>query len=180
MSAVRTSLHRLIFCTGPMNSRAASGRRAMFDVIERSWSAAASRLDLWRYRIETHAKRLARAWCYFTGRLSVDDAQTVLLDCRYVAGWHPLLTLCVEDVLAEARETFADHPELPRLIADGCERVGDKWESHGDELYNARRWAIELAEGYAANEGITLVRLTEGADLPRVKDAAGIAEGGEP
>jgi hypothetical protein len=49
----------------------------MFDFIQRSYCAAASRLDLWRYRVETRAKRLSRAWRYFTGRLSVDDAQTV-------------------------------------------------------------------------------------------------------
>jgi hypothetical protein len=152
----------------------------MFDFIQCSYSAAASRLDLWRYRVEARAKRLSRAWRYFTGRISADDAQSIMFDCERPAGCHPLLTLCVEDVLAEARETFVDPPELPRLIADGCERVGDKWESHNDELYEARRWAIELAEEYAANEGITLVRLGEDDALPNVKDAGGIAEGGEP
>ena len=30
-------------------------------------------------------------------------------------------------------------PELPRLIADGCARVADKWECHSDELYTVRR-----------------------------------------
>ena len=51
----------------------------------------------------------------------------VMLDCRHPAGWHPLLVLTVEDTLAQAREEIADHPDLPRLVADGCARVADKW-----------------------------------------------------
>ena len=119
------------------------------------------RIGLWRYRARLRLTRLVRAWWYFMGRLSADDAQRVMLDCQAPAGWHPLLMLTVEDTLEQARESFADHPALARLIADGCARVGDKWESYGDELYEARRWAIDVAEGYAADEGITLVRLDD-------------------
>ena len=78
-------------------------------------------------------------------------------DCRYPAGWHPLLVLTVEDTLEQAREEIADHPDLSRLVADGCARVGTKWESYNDELWEARRWAIGLAKNYADEEGITLV-----------------------
>jgi hypothetical protein len=152
----------------------------MFDYIERPYIAVASRFDLWRDRAKNRAERLLRAWRYFTGRLSADDARWIMFECERPAGCHPLLTLCVDDVLEQARETFADHPELSRLIADGCERVGDKWVSHNDELYDAGRWAIELAQEYAANEGVTLVRLDESDPPPHVKDAGGIAEGGEP
>lgn len=81
----------------------------------------------------------------------------IMHDCRNPAGWHPLLVLTVEDTLEQARETFTDHPELPRLIAEGCTRVGDKWASYGDDLYLAKLWATDLAEEYAAQEGITLV-----------------------
>ncbi len=80
-----------------------------------------------------------------------------MLDCRHPAGWHPLLVLTVEDTLEQAREEIADHPDLPRLVGDGCARVADKWESYNDELWEARRWAINLAKSYAADEGITLV-----------------------
>jgi hypothetical protein len=83
----------------------------------------------------------------------------MMLDCRCPAGWHLLLVLTVEDTLEQAREDLADHPDLPRLIADGCARVGDKWESFNDELREARRWAIDLAKEYAADEGITLTAL---------------------
>lgn len=85
-----------------------------------------SHLGLGRYRARARIERLSRAWRYFTGGLTTDDAQRVMLDCRDPAGWHPLLVLTVEDTLEQARETFAYHPELARLIADGCARVGDK------------------------------------------------------
>ncbi len=75
--------------------------------------------------------------------------------------WHPLLVLTVEDTLEQAREAVADHPDLPRLIADGCARVSDKWKSYNDELWEARRWAIGLAKEYAADEGIALVALDD-------------------
>jgi len=136
----------------------------MFDRRQQSLSAIISRLSRARYRTIASFRRLARAWGYFTGRLSGDDAQRIMLDCRYPAGWYPLLILTVEDTLQEARETFADHPELPRLIADGCAHVAGKWVSHHDELYTARGWAISTAESYAAAEAISLVRRDEDAD----------------
>ena len=131
----------------------------------------ASCVDLCHYRAQTRLARLARAWRYFMERLSVHDAQRVMLDCRASAGWHPLLVLTVEDTIEQARETFADHPDLPRLIADGCARVGDKWESYRDELYEARRWAIDVAEGYATDEGIMLTRLDDEARAATGEDA---------
>ena len=87
-----------------------------------------------------------------------------MLDCRHPAGWHPLLVLTVEDTLEQAREDLADHPDLPRLIADACARVGDKWESYNDQLWEARHWAINLAKNYAAEEGLTLVPLDDAHD----------------
>jgi hypothetical protein len=84
-----------------------------------------------------------------------------MLDCRYPAGWHPLLVLTVEDTLEQAREKIADHPDLPRLIAGGCARVGDKWEPCCGELLEARCWAINLAKNHAADEGITFVLLND-------------------
>ena len=152
----------------------------MFDFVYRPCRAVASHLDLWRWRAQNRAQRLSRAWRYFMGRLNADDAQSLTLDCRYAAGWHPLLVLTVEDTLEQARETFADHPELLRLIADGCARVGDKWESYNDDLHEARRWAIELAADYAATEGITLVRLDENAATASGEPGSNAAEGGRP
>jgi hypothetical protein len=152
----------------------------MFDLLERPCRAVASRLSLWRWGARDRAQRLSRAWRYFMGRLRAEDAQTIMLDCQSAAGWHPLLVLTVEDALEQARETFADHPELPRLIADGCARVGSKWESYNDELYEARLWAIELAEGYAAAEGIALIRLDEDAETAGDEPDSDAAKGRMP
>ena len=133
----------------------------MFDVAHRRVSAFRS----WaRDRCCRAGYRLAqwrRAWRYATDRLSPDDVQWIMLDCRFPAGWHPLLVLTVEDTLEQAREELADHPALRRLLADGCARVGDKWESYNDELWEARRWAISLAREYATDEGITLTALDD-------------------
>jgi hypothetical protein len=131
----------------------------MFSGIRRILRRIWNQIGLRRYRLKHRLQRLRRAWRYAYGSLSADDAQWVLIDCHDTAGWHFLLTLTVEDTLEQAREIFADHPELRRLIEDGCSRVGRKWESYNDDLFEARRWAIELAEGYASDEGITLIRI---------------------
>lgn len=133
----------------------------MFDVAHRRVSGFRPWARDRCYRAGYRLARWRRAWRYATGRLSADDAQRLILDCRYPAGWHPLLVLTVEDTLEQAREELADHPALPRLLADGCARVGDKWESYNDELWEAQRWAIGLAREYAADEGITLTALDD-------------------
>lgn len=152
----------------------------MSDILARHYDALDDRFWRWRCRMTDRVQRLARAWRYFTGSLSADDAQWIMFDCERPAGCYPLLTLSVDDVLAQAREIFADHPELRRLIADGCQRVSDRWESYNDDLHNARDWAIELAEEYAANEGITLVRLEQSDAASDIQDAGGTGEGGKP
>lgn len=133
----------------------------MFDIAHRRVSALRSWARGRRYRAGYRLAQWRRAWRYAIDGLSPDDAQRMMLDCRDPAGWHPLLVLTVEDTLEQAREELADHPELPRLLADGCARVADKWESYNDELWEARRWAIGLAREYATDEGITLTALDD-------------------
>ena len=150
----------------------------MFDRLKAACPRVADRIAHRWFRARYRLARLSRAWAYFRNRLDADEAQRIMLDCEYPAGWHPLLVLTIEDALEQAREVFADHPDLPRLINDGCARVASKWESYNDELYEARRWAIDLAADYSAAEGITLTRLegdsdhaaseTEGNDHPAV------------
>ena len=137
----------------------------MFDIIRRTGGIVRVWVRDRCYRFRTRLAQWRRAWRYATNRLSADEAQRIMLDCRDPAGWHPLLVLTVEDTLEQAREDLVDHPELPRLIADGCARVGDKWESYNDELWEARRWAIDLAKGYADDEGITLAPLEDEREL---------------
>ncbi len=134
----------------------------MFDRIKTASSGLTGGIAHWRFYVCYRVARLCRAWAYFHGNLNADDAQRIMLDCEYAAGWYPLLVLTVEDTLEQAREIFADHPDLRRLTNDGCARVGDKWESYNDELYEARRWAIDLAAEYAAAEAIPLKRLDDG------------------
>jgi hypothetical protein len=51
-----------------------------------------------------------------------------------------------------------------------CPRRG-QGEAYGDELCKALRWAINVAEGYAAAEGITLARLDDEATAEPAEDA---------
>lgn len=136
----------------------------MCDVIRRRTAAVTSWTRRHRYRCGVMLSRWTRAWRYAAGRLSANDAQQLMLDCSYSAGSHPLLVLTVEDTLQQAREEIADHPDLLRLVADGCARVADKWEPYYGELLEARRWAIDLAKNYAADEGITFVLLNDEHD----------------
>lgn len=136
----------------------------MSDIAHRTARALRSWASHRCYRFRSRLAHWRRAWHYATDRLSADDAQRMMLDCRYSAGWHPLLVLTVKDTLEQAREELADHPDLPRLLADGCARVGDKWESYNDELWEARRWAIGLAKEYAAQEGIVLIPIEDDFD----------------
>ncbi|WP_324778750.1 hypothetical protein [Thiobacillus sedimenti] len=155
----------------------------MFDRLKAACPRVADRIAHRWFRARYHLARLSRAWAYFRDRLDADEAQRIMLDCEYPAGWHPLLVLTVEDALEQAREIFADHPDLPRLINDGCARVASKWESYNDELYEARRWATDLAADYAVAEGVILTRLeavgdhaasdTEGDDHTAVSKEGG-------
>lgn len=110
----------------------------------------------WRQR--ERYRRLRRAWRYASGRLTADDAQTMMLECEDSAGWHPLIVLTVEDTLEDALELYADHPQLAQLIAEGCARVAHKWEDHSDILSEARRWALNIAGDYAIEDGVVLIQ----------------------
>ena len=136
----------------------------MLDIIRRTGGIVRAWARDRCYHFRTRLAQWQRAWRYATNRLSADEAQRIMLDCRDPAGWHPLLVLTVEDTLEQAREDLADHPDLPRLIADGCARVGDKWESYNDDLWEGRRRAIGLAKDYAADEGIRFVPLEDGLE----------------
>ena len=128
----------------------------MFNVAYRPRWTPVLALELWRRRLYRHIARVGRAWAYLAGRLTPADAQQIIRDCCRPAGWHPLMVLTVDDVLAQARKTFADHPELPWLVAEACLHVERRWESYGDELEQAQSWAIELVQRYAPDDGIVL------------------------
>lgn len=129
------------------------------DFIERSGAAIRRQ----RFRVRYRLARYARAWRYAINSLSTDEAQEVLIDRRYPAGWHSLVILSVDDAMEQVLEQFMDHPELRRLVADGCARVGQKWEDYGDARYAAQDWAIQLAQDYAESEGVVLTRREDAA-----------------
>jgi hypothetical protein len=124
-------------------------RQTIFQRVRRSrfWWA-------WRARLT----RARRAWRYARGTMTADDAQSITTDCRYLAGWHPLAILSTESTLDFALEVYEDHPELARLVADACDRVGDKWDDYSESASAAQDWAMEKVAEYAAQEGIDLVK----------------------
>jgi hypothetical protein len=136
----------------------------VFDVIRCTGAIVASWARRHHYHCGVNLGRWTRVWRYAARRLSADEAQRLMLDCRHPAGWHPLFVLTVADTLEQARREVADHPDLPRLIADGCARVGDKWEPYCGELLEARCRAINLAKNYAADEGVTFVLFNDEHD----------------
>lgn len=112
----------------------------------------------WRRQIAKTLQRAKRAWHYACNRLTPEDAQTLFLECRDPAGWHPLDLLTVEDVTEEARDIFFDHPELPRLIAKACRQTGFRWHSN-ESISKARESALALVEQYADHEGLVLCKV---------------------
>jgi hypothetical protein len=130
----------------------------MFDTVYRPRWTPIVALELWRRRLYRHIARAGRAWAYLAGRLTAADARQVIRDCGGPAGWHPLIVLTVDDVLAQARTVFADHPDLPWLVAEACLHVERRWCAHGDELEHAQSWVLELVQRYAPDDGIVLER----------------------
>lgn len=126
----------------------------------------------WRWRMLQRWQRLRRAVAYATGRLSQDDAQSIILDCRLPAGWYPLMTLSPDDVQDMAIGLYGDAAlPLRPYLHGACECVARKWDQPGDEHWHAREWALDLALQGAAQDGIVLTLLddtptpfTEGED----------------
>lgn len=110
----------------------------------------------WRLQWQARVRRVLRAVRYASGRLSANDAQSIVCDCEPVAGWFPLLTLTADETLDQALEEYAEHPELRRLVREACSYVGGRWESYDDQLYEARCWAMEKVREYAVFEGVEL------------------------
>jgi hypothetical protein len=75
----------------------------MFDIAHRTARTVRSWASDRRYCSCTHLAQWRRAWRYAIGRLPTDNAQRMMLDCRDLAGWHPLLVLTVEDTRTGAR-----------------------------------------------------------------------------
>lgn len=113
-------------------------------------------LSALRFTIRSRYEHLRRALAYAKGRLSSDDAQQVILDCRDTAGWYPLMTLAPGDVLDIAISRHGDPAlSLKPYLPAACEYAARKWEN-GDAYYDALDFALDTAREFAAHDGIDL------------------------
>jgi hypothetical protein len=113
-------------------------------------------LSCYRYRIANRLHRLRRALAYATGRLSPDDAQDIILDCRDTAGWYLLMVITPDDVLARGIDLKGEGAhDLKPYLAAACGYVSRKWEA-GDDYYAALDWALDQACDYANQDGIEI------------------------
>ena len=115
-------------------------------------------LRSFRWRSVAFVRRLGVGARYAAGRLTAEDAQRLHLDCRYAAGWHPLVMLCAEDVMHEAVTWggYADTPVLRRYIHNAVSFVGNKWSGDGETGSYAREWALRVAIKSAEEDGVVL------------------------
>lgn len=118
-----------------------------------------------RIRLEGQVHRWRLAFAYGRNALSKEQAQTIVYQCEHQAGWYPLSTLCDDDVLAVALDTYEDHPALAGYIADGCARVSRKCDGNNDSLSDAQDWAIEEAIRYAHQDGIQFTECRPDAEV---------------
>lgn len=99
-------------------------------------------------------RRLRLAWLLATNSLTRDDAQNLTLQLRYLAGWHPLSTLCFEDVMDELRKRYSNADD----VADIVETSIIVWA--GRDAMSAFETVLDCAaevEHDAALVGITLI-----------------------
>jgi hypothetical protein len=109
-----------------------------------------------RYRLHLRFRRWRHALAYATSRLSSGEAQTILIECQDYAGWYPLNTLCVDDLLDHAVSLYGDSARLLKPYLDAaCERTARKWDC-GDELNIALGFALEAALDSAGQDGIEI------------------------
>ncbi len=123
------------------------------------------RLSSFNFRLRFRYARLRRAFAYATGRLSSDQAQTILIECRDYAGWYSLNTLCVDDLLDHAVSLYGDSAHLLKPYLDAaCERTARKWDC-GDELNIALHCALDCALEHAWDDGVRLDETDDTANL---------------
>lgn len=116
-------------------------------------------LSAWRWALRSKAQHLRRAWRYFRGTLTRDDAFWIISDCERVAGLYGLEHINAENVLEQARDRWGENPALADLVDEAVARVGSKWSSSGHVTDAAEDWAFDLIEEYAERDGIELVEV---------------------
>ena len=113
------------------------------------------------YVAKQRLKRLRRAWAYFTGKLTEDDASWMVSELNGECGYTILETLDTASVLEWAEELFGPHEHMAEWVRDAVRRVGGKWEGSGEIQSAASDWAIDLVREYAAQDGVKLVEIDQ-------------------
>jgi hypothetical protein len=112
----------------------------------------------WRTYTECRNSIQRARWGYLlaNNQLTPEDAREILYYVEDIAGHHPVVSMCVEDVLEKAAYRWTNpSEEIEDLAHYACARVARKYEfDHMDTLWD---WALELIEESAAEDGITLV-----------------------
>ena len=134
-------------------------RRQRSRLHRRTGDAMIRRLSDFGFQLRYRYEHLRRAFAYATGRLSCDDAQTIILDCRDYS-W---LVSADDDRTRRCprppRLAFTAIQRLPRLSPispAACEYVARKWDA-GDDCWISRHdWALDTAREFAAQDGIDL------------------------
>lgn len=92
--------------------------------------------------------RLPVAIRYAFGRLTVEDAQRISHEMPDITGWYPALCICVEDVMEDARERWANAEEMKEFVWSGAYKAADYYEpyDYGEIREQALRLAVEYAE----------------------------------
>lgn len=133
----------------------------MFHAIATTASKTRWEADRRLYALRRWLKRARRAAAYALDKLDKDDARQIAYDVQYQAGEFSLITLDESYVLSDAQELWQNHPALPHLVREACQRVASKWEDYTEVRSTCAEWALRLAGEYAKSEGIELAESDE-------------------
>lgn len=112
-----------------------------------------------RYRARHAMERAGRAWRYFRGSMTPDDAHMLVYEAEHVSGCYSLEGFTVDSVIEDAQERWGDVAGLEGWAKDAAARVSSKWDSSGYASEAARDWALNLVEDYAKADGVALVEV---------------------
>ncbi len=103
---------------------------------------------------EQREKKWGRASRYALGRLTAEDAQTMICELEEIAGWASPVTLSVEDIVSNLKDAGYDHPKLEEWAGLAIAKVaGYDWSN---EHSSATDSAEELVFEYASDDGVDL------------------------
>jgi hypothetical protein len=110
------------------------------------------------YECQKSIEMARLGYLFANGKLTEDDARTMLYECERAVGCFSLQTISVESILDTAGYRWANAAEEIRGIAwEACCRVSEKWPGSESVTEASEDWALELIAEYAQDEGIILI-----------------------